>query len=255
MREIVEPLFICRLNSWGWLSLADVECHNAATPNLLGRQNVDMPFSQFARVISVSALCALAVGCSPSTGTAPTTTTTTPTTPTAPFTLNGKVLQAGTSNGITSATVTLTPASSAPLTTTTDATGAFSFSGLATSGAYTLQVVASGYVPVTTAITIPVTSFTINLILATTPQPVPVLAVTGQASLSAVGQTSQLTATVTYPDGTTSDVTTVARWSSSNTAVAQVSASGLVRAFSAGVTVISATLTNETGALGVTVTF
>jgi len=213
-----------------------------------------MLFSQFARVITVSALCAAIVGCTPSTGTAPTTTTTT-TTQTAPFTLNGKVLQAGTSNGITSASVTLTPASSAPLTTTTDATGAFSFSGLATSGTYTLQVTASGYVPVTTALTIPVASFTINLTVATTPQPVPVLTVSGQASITAVGQTSQLTATLTNPDGTTSDVTTVAKWSSSNTAVAQVSSSGLVTAFSAGATVISATLTNASGALGVTVTF
>jgi trimeric autotransporter adhesin len=210
--------------------------------------------SQFARAISVVVLCATVVGCSPTTSTTPTTTTTT-TSQTPPFTLSGKVLQAGTSNGIGSATVTLTPASSAPLTTTTDASGAFSFSGLTTSGAYSLQVVASGYVPVTTALTIPVASFTINLSVSTPPQPVPMLTVSGQASLSAVGQTSQLTATVTNIDGTTSDVTTVAKWSSSNPAVAQVSSSGLVTAFSAGVTVITATLTNETGAIGVTVTF
>jgi hypothetical protein len=149
----------------------------------------------------------------------------------------------------------LTGADGTPLTTVTDASGAFSFSGLATSGAYSLQTVASGYVPATTAISVPVGSLTINLVAATTPQPVPVLSVTGQASLTGVGQTSQLTATLTNPDGTTSNVTTVAKWSSSNPAVAQVSSSGLVTAFSAGVTVISASVTNVTGAIGVTVTF
>jgi trimeric autotransporter adhesin len=209
--------------------------------------------SHFVRAISVGAFCAAIAGCSQSAATSPTTSTTT--TQTAPFTLSGKVLQAGTSNGIASAAVTLTAASSAPLTTTTDATGAFSFSGLATSGTYTLQVVAAGYVPATTAIVIPVASFTINLTLDTPPQPVAVLTVTGVASLGAVGQTSQLVATVTRPDGSIVDVTTVAKWSSSNTAVAQVSSSGLVTAFAAGVTTISATLTNETGALDVTVTF
>jgi len=215
-----------------------------------------MPFSlKFTRVITVSALCAAVVACSPSTSTAPTTTTTT-TTQSPPFTLNGTVLQAGTSNGIPSATVTLTDPSGTPQTTATNGSGAFSFSGLATSGAYSLQTVASGYVPATTNISIPVGSLTVNLVPATTPQPLPVLAVTGQAALSAVGQTSQLTATVTNPDGTTSNVTTVAKWSSSNPAVAQVSSSGLVTAYSAGVTVISASVTsNETGAIGVTVTF
>lgn len=247
--------FISPVNSWGC-------CHSRMASVTMPRhrfarlgQDVDMLFSQFARVISISALCAVVVGCAPSTGTAPSTTTTTTTSQTAPFTLNGKVLQAGTSNGITSASVTLTPASSSPLTTTTDATGAFSFSGLATSGTYTLQVAASGYVPVTTAITIPVTSFTINLSVATTPQPVPVLTVSGQASFTAVGQTSQLTAILTNTDGTTSDVTTVAKWSSSNTAVAQVSSSGLVTALGKGATVISATLTNASGGIGVTVSF
>jgi hypothetical protein len=158
--------------------------------------------------------------------------------------------------GIPSATVTLTDPSGTPQTTATNGSGAFSFSGLATSGTYTLQTVASGYVPATTPISIPVGSLTVNLALATTPQPLPVLSVTGQASLSAVGQTSQLTATLTNPDGTASNVTSVAKWSSSNPAVAQVSSSGLVTAFSKGVTVISASLTsNETGSIGVTVTF
>src|SRR5262245_14158892 len=100
-----------------------------------------MPFIKIRWFVGVGTLCGAMVGCSPA-ATSPTPSTST-TTQTAPYTLNGKVLQAGTSNGITTATITLTAAASAPLTTTTDASGAFSFSGLATSGTYTLQIVAS----------------------------------------------------------------------------------------------------------------
>ncbi len=147
-----------------------------------------MSFIKLLFLASLVVLCAVIAGCSPS-ATSPTPTTST-TTPTAPFTLNGKVFQAGTSNGIVSATVTLTAAAAEPLTTTTDATGAFSFSGLATSGTYTLQIAAPGYVPATTPITIPVTGFTINLTPDTPSPPVAVLTVTGQASLGARGQTT-----------------------------------------------------------------
>jgi hypothetical protein len=237
----------------GSLSLADVDCLISTTFHGDGTLDSDMPFIKLRLVISVIALCGAIVGCSPSTPSP--TPSTTPSTQTPPFTLNGKILQVGTSNGIPSATVTLVDPSGTPLTTTTDANGAFSFSGLATSGSYTLQAVASGFVPITATITIPVASFTVNLAPVTPSQPPPILSVTGVSSLSAAGQTSQLRAIVTNPDGTTSDVTTVARWSSSNTAVAQVSSSGLVTAFSAGATVISATLTNESGALTMTVTF
>ena len=235
------------------MSLADVDCL-ISTTFVDGTLDSDMPFIKLRLVVSIIALCGAIVGCSPST-TSPTPSTSSTSTQTAPFTLNGKVLQVGTSNGIPSATVTLVDPSGTPSTTTTDANGAFTFSGLATTGSYTLQAVASGFVPVTATISIPVTSFTINLAPVTPSQPLPVLSVTGQSSLSAVGQRSQLKAIVTNPDGTISDVTTVAKWSSSNTAVAQVSSSGLVTAFSPGVTVISATLTNESGALSVTVTF
>jgi hypothetical protein len=115
-------------------------------------------------------------------------------------------------------------------------------------------VVAPGFTPATTTLSIPVASFRVDLTPATGPQPVSVLSVTGVASLR-VRQTGQLTATVTRPDGTTSDVTNIATWSSSNPAVALVSSSGLMTAYAAGVTVVSATLPNETGSLDVSVTF
>ncbi len=51
------------------------------------------------------------------------------------------------------------------------------------------------------------------------------------------------------------DVTAIAKWSSSNPGVAEVSPSGLVTAFAAGVTVVSATVVNESGSLSMSVTF
>jgi hypothetical protein len=48
------------------------------------------------------------------------------------------------------------------------------------------------------------------------------LAMTGNLKLNAVGETSQLAATVTYVDGSTRDVTSEARWSSTTPAVATV---------------------------------
>ncbi len=55
------------------------------------------------------------------------------------------------------------------------------------------------------------------------------------------GNTTQLSATATLSDGTKQDVTTLASWQSMNTAVATVSAGGLVTAISAGTTTITAT--------------
>jgi hypothetical protein len=70
-------------------------------------------------------------------------------------------------------------------------------------------------------------------------------------SLSAVGQTVQISATATYPGGSTDDVTaetTGTDYRTSNPAIATVDANGLVTARASGVALISAS--NE-GALGV----
>jgi uncharacterized protein YjdB len=68
-----------------------------------------------------------------------------------------------------------------------------------------------------------------------------------------VGQTHQLTATGTYNDGSTTNVTPSANWSSSNSAVATVSASGLVTSVTAGQANISAALSGISGSDGITV--
>jgi hypothetical protein len=54
------------------------------------------------------------------------------------------------------------------------------------------------------------------------------VAATGNTSLSAVGETTQLTAKAQYSDGTTSDVTSMAMWSSSDRSTMDVSIAGLV---------------------------
>jgi trimeric autotransporter adhesin len=66
------------------------------------------------------------------------------------------------------------------------------------------------------------------------------IAVTGNTSLM-VGQSQQLTASATYSDGSTKDVTGTATWTSSAIAVAIVSAGGSVTALSVGQSTITAT--------------
>jgi len=61
-------------------------------------------------------------------------------------------------------------------------------------------------------------------------------------ALTFPGQTGQLTAEETFPDGAKSDVTSAAVWRSSNPSVAFVSSTGLVTLVAAGVTTITATI-------------
>src|SRR5262245_641655 len=63
------------------------------------------------------------------------------------------------------------------------------------------------------------------------PPPAPAfvsLTLTGNLNLSAVGETSQLTATAGYSDGTTKDVSRESRWSVNDQRVATVAADGLL---------------------------
>ncbi len=67
------------------------------------------------------------------------------------------------------------------------------------------------------------------------------------------GATQSLTATGNYSDGSTQNLTSLAAWSSAQSAVVTVNASGLVTAVSAGTTTLSATLTGITGSSTLTV--
>lgn len=70
----------------------------------------------------------------------------------------------------------------------------------------------------------------------------------------AIGSTLQFHATGTYSDGTTQDLTNTVNWTSSGTAVATVSASGLVTGTGTGSSTITATGNGVSGSANVTVT-
>jgi hypothetical protein len=87
---------------------------------------------------------------------------------------------------------------------------------------------------------------------ATTPIPVSLAIGPAAPSLSTAGQTVQLAVTATYPDASTKDVTpasTGTNYTISNSAIATITADGLVTAVSSGTVVIQA---NNDGATGIT---
>jgi uncharacterized protein YjdB len=79
------------------------------------------------------------------------------------------------------------------------------------------------------------------------------LAVTPSTVSVIAGQTQQLVATATFSDGTTSDVTSQASWSSSATGIATVSSSGLVSGVAMGTAGITASYGGQSGSSTVTV--
>ena len=70
----------------------------------------------------------------------------------------------------------------------------------------------------------------------------------------ALGTTDQLTATGVYSDNSHQTITSSVTWSSSNTAIATVSASGLVTPVAEGSSTITATMSSISGTTSVTVT-
>jgi len=189
--------------------------------------------------LAVTGACA-ACGNSISTITAPTTSTTPVITD-----LTGRVVDAATSAPLT-ASVTLVDTSANALTATTDATGAFRFPSLA-SGTYSLQVTAAGYLTSTATLTFPVASYTVQMSkIGSAPVSTLRLDIAGPASV-AVGRTAQFTAKVVYTDGTSKDVTNVAKWTSTVTTVATISTTGLVKAWTVGSTDIAATFQDVSG--------
>jgi uncharacterized protein YjdB len=93
--------------------------------------------------------------------------------------------------------------------------------------------------------------------IANSPQvsPLASISVTPANPSIAVGSTKQFTATGTYSNGTTSNITTQVAWSSSNTSVATVNvSSGLAAGVAAGNSTITATLGSISGSTTLTVT-
>ena len=80
------------------------------------------------------------------------------------------------------------------------------------------------------------------------------IAVSPTASSLPVNTSQQFTATGTYKDGSSRDLTTLVNWASSSTATATINASGQATAMAAGSTTISAALGGIKGSTSLTVT-
>jgi len=162
-------------------------------------------------------------------------------------------VQAGTTTGIASAALLLVDTSGNAMTTVADPTGAFAFGVTLAAGTYTLQTTAAGYRPSVATIAIPTTTLSVQLPLVGAPAVTTVgVNITGPTTMT-IGQTAQLTASVVYSDGTQKDVTPVAKWTSTTPSVAAVSISGIVTAYSAGTTAVTASFQDVTGSLNVSV--
>jgi uncharacterized protein YjdB len=79
------------------------------------------------------------------------------------------------------------------------------------------------------------------------------IAIAPANSSMSVGTNKQLTATGTFTDGTTQDVTASVLWSSSTPATATINNQGLVASVATGTTTIAATLGSVSGSTGLTV--
>ncbi len=79
------------------------------------------------------------------------------------------------------------------------------------------------------------------------------IAVTPANSSMAVGTTKQFTASGSFSDSSTQDITTTATWTSLNAAAATINAQGLASSVAAGSTTIKATFGSVSGSTGLTV--
>ena len=80
------------------------------------------------------------------------------------------------------------------------------------------------------------------------------IAVTPANPTLAAGTSLDLTATGTYSDGTTMNITGIVQWKSTETSVATVAASGKITGVAVGTSLVSATLGTATGSTNLTVT-
>ncbi|HXD75811.1 MAG TPA: carboxypeptidase regulatory-like domain-containing protein [Vicinamibacterales bacterium] len=197
----------------------------------------------------VSTACSHSTGVTPSSpsSSAPATTTA------APSTLTGQIVDQTTKAPVPRAAVTVVdPAGTNPtLSTVADGAGTFSFANVA-AGTYAMQVIAAGYPTTNATISVPVGALTIQLLKGGVQPVLPLsVAITAPATIR-LGQSAQLSATVIYTDGTKSDVTNVAKWTTSTTG-AGVTTSGVLTGFSAGDLVVSAAALGVSGSVPLTV--
>jgi hypothetical protein len=114
--------------------------------------------------------------------------------------------------------------------------------------------VGSGTATISAALTVNGVTCSEDATLTVTPATLSSISVTPATATIAKGTAQQFTATGTYSDGSTQDISTLVTWGSSNTTAASVSTPGLATGLAAGTTTISATLSGKTGSAILTVT-
>jgi uncharacterized protein YjdB len=117
--------------------------------------------------------------------------------------------------------------------------------GLASGVSSGTVVITAQYGSVQTTVTLKVTVAAANLVS---------IAVSPAASSIPVNTTQQFTATGSYSDGSSADLTSLVSWSSSTTATATIDNTGLATAAASGTTTITASFAGVTGSTGLTVT-
>ena len=155
------------------------------------------------------------------------------------WTISGTLSPASSSAG---ATVALSGTASASVTA--DVNGNYSFANLS-NGTYTVTPTKSriSFLPASQNVTINGGSqSTINFNASGAAGPtLQSITINGGGTSIAKGTTAQFTATATFSDGSTQDLTNSVTWSSSNTSVATIAAVGIVAGVNAGTSTISAT--------------
>ncbi len=144
----------------------------------------------------------------------------------------------------------------------TDVTGTVTWSSsqpatAAISNAAGTRGVATAAAPGTTTITATLGALSNSIILTVTPPVVTSLAITPSSPVISPGQKISLTATATYSDGATANVSSTATWATNNAPVATVVATGSnggkVTGVAVGTAKITATLGSASGSVTVTV--
>jgi Big-like domain-containing protein/centrosomal CEP192-like protein len=115
------------------------------------------------------------------------------------------------------------------------------------------QGVASTVAPGSTSISVAVGAVTASAVLAVTPAALLSIAINPSSPSIPLGTTQQFSATGTYTDGTTQNLTSTAQWSSSSAAVAVVNAAGLATSSGTGTATITAASGSVTSSMPLTV--
>jgi hypothetical protein len=163
----------------------------------------------------------------------------------ATFTLSGTITPAAIGSG---ANVNLSGAATG--TTTADSSGNYSLPNLL-SGSYTVTPSKLGVVftPASIPVTINNASATANFTAANLQS----IGLTPANTTIQIGGTQQFTATGTYSDNSTQNITNQVTWSSSKTGVATVNSSGLASGIAGGTSTITATLGSVSNSTTLTV--